>query len=209
MKAKILTLAAILVLSLFTLSCLNSRNYQPLKVGNHWYYTTNLGTKTLAKVVRKEKVGNIECYVMEITPEIMGKLVPEKAVEEYLQDGTDMLSRIKKYYMESNTEITYEPALTLIHYPLKVGKNWRWSGKQGKNSGEFNCTVEKFEKIKTMGKTYNCAKIVTTSQKKKVEYESSRWYCRGVGLVKESDFILLPSGDKIEVTMELIDYQLK
>lgn len=209
MKTKILTLAAILTLSLFTISCLGSTNYQPLKVGNSWYYTTSLGTKTLVKVVRKEKAADLDCYVMEITPEILGKLIPEKAMEEYLCPQSDMLSRVKKYFMESNTEIAYEPPQPVIHYPLTPGKSWRWSGKQGKTTTELNSTVEKFETIETMGKSFKCAKVVTTSQKKNVGYANSRWYCKGVGMVKEIDAIVLPNGQKMEVSMELIDYRLK
>jgi len=197
-----------LILLLSTFSCGNSDNLLPLTIGNTWTYASNLSSKIVLKVTRKEKVGGVECYVLESSPEQLGKLVAESATEDYLEPSAKMLIRHKRYFMNDNSEMLYQPPQVILHYPLTPGKTWRWKGKQGKKDAEYSFTAAGEETVHALGRNFKCRKLVMTSGKEG-EYSSTRWYCPGIGIIKEQTVMSSGLGKKLELNLELMDYDLK
>jgi hypothetical protein len=202
-------LIPILALVLLLSGCFESNNYLPLKVGNTWYYTTNMGNKVMYKITRKDKVNQKLCYVMESSQFNPEKGSASNSVEDYLFPDKLSLQLMKRYFLDSGQEFPYDPAKPILHYPLTPGKIWRWKGKQGEIETEYTFKVEGSEKLHSLGKNFNCLKISMTSLKDKSSFLNTRWYANGVGIIKESSVIETAPGQKIEMILELTDYTLK
>lgn len=89
---------------------------------------------------------------------------------------------------------TYNEPLPRIKFPLEVGKEWNWDGKEydeeNINKISVGAKVEKSEIIKVPAGTFETLKLVTTiTSSAGTKNTVTEWFAKNVGLVKMSAII--------------------
>lgn len=136
-----------------------SEDYYPLKVGTKWTYECPGGT-LVWEIKGKEKIGEVECSVME---QVLG----EHKKKLWMTSNKD---GVWKHREDDKTPEKPEP---ILRYPLKSGATWEGSG------GTFEVIGEVEVEVKA-GK-FKCVHIIAKEKDKRI----GDWhYAKDVGIVK-------------------------
>ena len=174
----------------------------PLKEGTKWTYVTE-GSEFTMKVSGREKVGDVECTVIETT-------VKDKQEQEHTQKEYFAVTKegLKSYRITAGTRtVDSSPPVLRIKFPLKKGDSWEWSGKQGEREQKASFSNEGEEEIKTPAGTYKAWKIVAViEQQDGASSTAAYWYAPGVGLVRQ-DVSMNLRGKLVKLTTELKSFE--
>lgn len=188
--------------------CSISTNYYPLKVGNEWVYSSDIGTDITLQVEGMQAIDGINCFVLTSYTTDKTKWAQK---EYFAMDKNDVLCYRRDY--EGELKLKLIPPEKMFSLIPEVGEKWTWDGKIEKLKCKFNFLIEKREKItlniKGRNKTYNCLKLAITGVSQDgINYQTNRWYANRIGMIKETS--LLTKGDKtLEINFALKDYRLK
>lgn len=211
------TLWFFLLFSIFLLlsGCQAKRNpeYFPLKVGNCWEYSFDFGGSLVLTIPSTETMDGRECFLADLVMKNGGSGCQR---DEYFsnEEGIFLARRI---IPQGQTTITFNPPQKLLDKALKPGASWKWLGEirtlGPRNSeaqkGDLLTEVVGFENITVIKKTFNCCKIkVSGTVSPGVRLEELRWYCDGVGLVK-NQATLTVEGRRQVTNAILTSYSLK
>lgn len=196
------------ILSLFTITgCSNiSKNYYPLKIGNEWLYSTNIGMNLVMKVEERSKINDTDCLVLS---SYAGSTDPEKYIQKefYAVKGKDVLCYKRSF--QKGIELILNPPEKMISTNPKIGEKWSWESKDEKFGTKFEFFVEKEEKITLNNKSYDCMKLkVAGSSEGGINYDISRWFANKIGMVKEVS-VITRGENKLFVIAELKEYKLE
>lgn len=166
-------------------------DYFPLKTGYKRTYSVAYKSKIMpevkaeltSKVGKKEKVGEVECFVLEdsivLTATITGK-------EGKSESKTYLAVSKEGIKIHKLNEKTFDTPSTLIKYPLKKDSEWEASlpislfGIFTEFNLKLKCEGE--EDIEVEGKSYKCFKITGKDEEKKTIL--TIWTAKDVGIVK-------------------------
>jgi len=207
----LLLLSGFLLLS----GCQVKRNsdYFPLKVGNSWEYSLDFGASLVLTIPSTENIDGHECFLADF---VVKNWSPGCQRDEYFltKEGLFLARRIMQ---QGQTTISFNPPQKLLDNTLKPGASWKWSGEirtlgprgSEEQKGDLLTEVVGFEKIKALKKTFDCCKIkVSGTVSPGVRLEELKWYCDGVGLVK-NQATLTVEGRRQVTNVLLTGYSLK
>ncbi len=169
----------------------------PFKEGTKWTYVAQ-GAEFTMKVSGREKVGEVECAVVETV--LKDKQEQEHTLKEYFAVTKEGLKSFRIVAGTRTVETT--PPILRIKFPLKKGDSWDWSGKQGDQEQKAAFTNEGEEEIKTPAGTYKTWKIVVVIEQEGASSTAAYWYAAGVGMVRR-DVSMNLRGKLVKETTEL------
>jgi len=146
--------------------------YLPLKVGNEWRFKHSSGEITWT-VDRKEKVGNVECFLLRHRSKVRGQ---EKENLLWLTADKEGV-RIHK----TNQETPKDPPF-MFKYPLKRGESWTAKFKKWTSS----CAVDAEEDVRTPAGEYKAFKVTETVRAGQATQVVSYFLAKDTGPVRLS-----------------------
>ncbi|MBI2900422.1 MAG: hypothetical protein HYY17_09560 [Planctomycetes bacterium] len=166
----------------------------PLKKGTRWVYSLSDRKQVVQEVTGTEKVGDVECFVIE------SDMGGQKEKMWVLQNAEGIWLH-KAQSRETVSELG-KPAL-LLKYPLKKeAEGWTARIPSGSETIEYSFTNEGEEALTVHGKSYQAWRIRMRGRTQGYGFEGSYWYAKGVGLVKQ--VITSPGG---EFRLELKEFK--
>ncbi len=169
----------------------------PLKEATKWTYVAE-GSEFTIKVSGREKVGKVECAVVETT--VKDKQEQEHTQKEYFAVTEEGLKSFRVVAGARTVETT--PPILRIKFPIKKGDSWEWAGKQGDKEQKAAFTNEGEEEIKTPAGTYKAWKIVVVIDQEGASSTAAYWYAAGVGMIRQ-DVSMNLRGKLVKLTTEL------
>lgn len=149
MKKSLTFIIVLVLLITFAFSAFSCKkepvDYYPLGVGSYWEYSVlaymengmTQMSKELVKVIGKERVGDLENYVidrytLEGTVPSVGQyrefLVKTEKGVECTKRAFPLLFQLKAIYPGIQTEIRHSPPEERFRYNLQDLESWRWEG---------------------------------------------------------------------------------
>ncbi len=178
----------------------------PLAKGHTWTFKTDYDdvTEIVHEVVGTEKLGDVECFVLEVrshNPEIGAPRVLRK---EWLAPGEGGVLIHKQ--QRGRTEMAVEKPFFKVKHPLRKDDEWRGEAKAESNAPSYHSVVEGREEVEVPAGKFNAWKLRVKSESGRHVAEGEEWFAPGVGLVKYE--ITFRSGnDAVSVTAELKKFQ--
>ncbi len=150
----------------------DTAEYFPLKVGNEWRFKHSSGEITWT-VDRKEKVGNVECFLLRHRAKVRGQ---EKENLLWLTADKEGV-RIHKAYQE----VIRDPQF-MFKFPLKRGEKWTAKLKNSTSS----CIVDGEEDLKTPAGEFKAFKVTETVRAGRATQVVSYFLAKDTGPVRLS-----------------------
>jgi hypothetical protein len=149
------------------------KSYYPLRVGLQWTYAAADGPKTVVRVTKEEKIGDVPCARVE-------KLVNGKAVShEHLAAQKDGVYR----YAGDGKKV--EPPLLILKLPPTKGASWKVDSKFAGFTFRGAFTLDEADVTVPAGK-YPTVSVRTDDLKvNDTPVSMTQWFAPGVGLVKQ------------------------
>lgn len=162
-------------------------SYYPLKVGTRWIYKAANGQKTVIRVTKEEKIGEVMCSKLEAT--VNGALV----ASEHLAAQKDGIFR----YAGNGMEV--EPPVLVLKLPPKKGESWKVDSKFAGLTVQGTFTLGEDQVAVAAGK-YKTASVRTEDMKiGDTPVTTTLWFAPGVGMVKQ---VMDLAGTKVELELE-------
>lgn len=157
--------------------------YYPLQTGSTWTFKGRIGTTLIEitnKITGKEKVGDVECAVLESTRKGQD---PKRECLARTKEGIAQL----KYGGE-----LVDPPLLVLQLPLKVGATWSVTRKVSNVDLKITSTIEAEEETAVPAGIYQAFRVVTTYETATGKEVIIVWYAKDVGpiLIQVGDVIL-------------------
>lgn len=179
----------------------------PLKKGAKWIYSTDYDENTdlVHEVTGVEKVGDVECFVVEHRSENAQEKRIRKLRVEWLSAGEKGVTLVRVQRGPSDMKI--EKPFPKLKSPLL--KNDEWKGEAGaeENPSRYTTIVEGPEEVKVPAGTFACMKLkVKVESGTRHKAEGWEWYAKDVGLVK-TDMTITAGGEDFQLVSELKKYE--
>ncbi|MFP4498692.1 MAG: hypothetical protein ACLFQV_10810 [Vulcanimicrobiota bacterium] len=189
------------------------KEYFPLEMGDQWTYNSTIGGTTememVFKVTGTEEINGVETKILEA-------FVEDNSIQkEYYELSDKGLIAHKRYMSAAGQELVLNPPEMMLKFPLKVGDSWTWSGDiDGQPAGNYTFTVEAEEEVTVPAGTFMAYKVKLvgkaaseeteeteatetteegteaveeeTTEEEEVMVESTRWFVKDIGMVKEN-----------------------
>lgn len=170
---------------------LREQAYYPLLVGNVWRYVNNVGSESVTRVVRTEKVQNEEGYRLETT---VGNQVVSSEVLAVRSDGI--------YRLAAN-DVPIEPPVPVLKWPIKEGASWPVAARVKDKTIQGTLSIAaSAEKVVTRGGEFACLKVHGENlQLGNQKLNATYWYAPEVGPVK----VTIKLGEQ-ETSLELVEF---
>lgn len=187
------------IAALLLLSFAAGEEILPLKVGSTWTYQTAQEVDQVTEVTGKEKVGDVECFIVE--RKSFGRMLRR----EWLA-VTDEGVKVHKV-QSGKTEMTVEKPFFRIKHVLKKDDEWTGYAHASVNPARYFFRVEGQEEVTVPAGSWKAWKIHTKVERGENNiFEGSEWFVPDVGVVK-SDIDVRTSTQAVNVTMELKEYK--
>jgi hypothetical protein len=134
------------------------------------------------EIVGTEKVGETECFVLEVrshNPEIGA---PRLLRKDWLAGGEDGVRIYKQ--QRGRTEMAVEKPFFKVKHPLRKDDEWRGEAKADVNSPQYHTVVEAEEEIEVPAGKFKAWKFRVKSESGRHLVEGNEWFAPGVGLVR-------------------------
>jgi hypothetical protein len=180
--------------------------YLPLKKGAKWVYKTDYDdtTEIVHEVTATEKVGEVECFVVEHRTEFNAGQ-PDARVrmmrKEWLARGQGgiLLHRTQR----GPSEMKLDAPFFRLKEPLKKGDEWNGDAKVGDTPTKWHQTVEGEEDVEVPAGKFKAWKVrydIQTGERHR--FEGWEWFVKDVGVVKTESHIH-SSGETFDFVAEL------
>lgn len=180
--------------------------FYPLAKGNKWIYNTDYSedTELVHEVVGSEKVGEIECFIVEhktVSPALGTRMMRKEwlAADEHgtlihkLQRGRSELEVAKPFYKVKNT--------------MKKDEEWKGEAKGTENPPQYTIRIEEQVDVEVPAGKYQAWKVhVKIESGTRHAAEGTEWYVRNVGLVK-SEITIRAAGEDFTLVCELKKFE--
>jgi len=209
---RIIAVAFLLVMfltSVTTAFAQGDQDYYPLAVGDDWSYQSTVGNMEIKITTVRMVTGGVQCYVNQI---IFQNYVVEEQCLAWQGKQLIIYQRVI-----GSLDLQLTPPQVELDTPLKVGKQWTWSGTylnyltHETETGVTTCQVTGEETVAVPAGTFS-AYVVTVALNVYGPYPSTAtqrfWFAKGVGAVKEIDSFYTEGGSSVTLTGQLSSYHL-
>jgi len=181
-------------------------SYYPLAVGSKWTYTADYADDTVLvhEVTGMEKVGDVECFVVE--HKTVGSTLGTRLMrKEWLAPGPDGLLIHK--VQRGRSELDVEKPFFKIKTVMRKDDEWKGQAKAEENPPQYHSRVEGEEEIEVPAGKFKTWKIhIRIESGTRHSVEGTEWYAPNVGLVK-SDVTIRASGEDFSLVSELKKFE--
>ena len=195
-----------MTLLVFVVSAVAGDAYLPLGKGAKWVYQVDYDETTLIvhEVTATEKVGEVECFVMEHRTEFNAGQ-PDARIrvmrKEWLAraDGGVMLHRTQR----GPSEMRLEKPFFRLKEPPKADDEWTGQAKVGEQETTWKYHVDQEEDVEVPAGKFRAWKVryeIQTGSSHR--FEGIEWIVKDVGIVKAESHIA-SSGDTFDFVTEL------
>jgi hypothetical protein len=179
----------------------------PLKKGARWTYSTDYDEKTdlVHEVTGTEKVGDVDCFVVEHRSENAEEKRIRKLRVEWLAQTEDGV-RIHKV-RRGQADLAVGKPYFKLKSALRKDDEWAGEATASENPTKTSVIVEEQEEVKVPAGTYACWKLkVKVESGTRHRAEGWEWYAKDVGMVK-SDITISASGEDFQIVSELKKFE--
>ncbi|MBI2900373.1 MAG: hypothetical protein HYY17_09315 [Planctomycetes bacterium] len=189
-------LAALALCATLCSAAAAQEEYFPLQEGHSWTYTGTFNgrdLKIVQKVTKKEKVGDVECFVLMTTPSSNKEgehvVVTKTGVWRHRYRGEDLV-----------------PPVEFLRFPVKAGHKWdtkytsKLGGGETEVKGSFEVVAE--EDLEVPAGRFKAFKVAVDMKIGDQSSKSAIWFAKDVGIVQQS--FTLPAG---EVVVKLAKFE--
>lgn len=180
--------------------------FYPLAKGNKWTYNTDYSedTELVHEVMGSEKVGEIECFIVEhktVSPALGTRMMRKEwlAADEQgtlihkLQRGRSELDVAKPFYKVKNA--------------MRKDDEWKGEAKGTENPPQYTIRVEEQVDVEVPAGKYQAWKVnVKIESGTRHSAEGTEWYVKNVGLVK-SEITIRAAGESFTLVCELKKFE--
>jgi len=180
--------------------------YYPLAKGSKWTYTTDYTDDTVLvhEVTGTEKVGDVECFVVEhktVGPTLGTRLMrkewlaagPDGVLIHKLQRGRSELDVVKPFFKIKNV--------------LRKDDEWKGQAKAEENPPQHEIRVEEEAEIEVPAGKFKTWKLhLKIESGTRHSAEGTEWYALNVGLVK-SEITIKAAGEEFTLISELKKFE--
>jgi hypothetical protein len=180
--------------------------YYPLAKGAKWVYATDYSddTEVVHEVIAAEKVGDVECFVVEhmtVSP-TLGKRMMRK--EWLAADGGGVL--IHKL-QRGRSELEVTKPFYKVKNSMKKDDEWKGEVKASENAPQYTIRVEEEADVEVPAGKYKAWKVhVKIDSGSRHSAEGTEWYAKNVGLVK-SEITIRAAGEDFTMVSELKKFE--
>lgn len=181
-------------------------SYYPLAKGSKWTYTTDYADDTVLvhEVTGTEKVGDVECYVVEhktVGPTLGTRLMrkewlapgPDGVMIHKLQRGRSELDVVKPFYKVKNV--------------MRKDDEWKGQAKAEENPPQHEIRVEEEVDVEVPAGKFKAWKVhLKIESGTRHSAEGTEWYAANVGLVK-SEITIKAAGEDFTLVAELKKFE--
>jgi hypothetical protein len=176
--------------------------YLPLAIGNTWEYRSNFETVVM-KVSGQENVNGTPCYVME---SYVGDGT-EPVQKEYLAVGARGIQVWRR--LHKGSDYFLESAETILPFPFRAGVHWTWQAPAAQGGTLLAFEVMGERHISVLGRDMVATLLLIHGRSTDgSEMQTKRWYCRGVGMVREQT-MMKKAGKATTIEAVLQNYSLR
>jgi len=169
-----------------------------LKEGTVWTYVS-AGTEGRIKVTGREKVGEIETWVL--TTQVEGEPAQRECI-------TLDASGIRLHRQATGDRVTeYATPMVRLKLPPAKGETWEWNGEIGEAKASVAFKNEGEVDVKVPAGAYKAWKVSVVISIGNDKHTGTNWYAPGVGIVKQVSQFDSGSGKKQERLIELKSYE--
>lgn len=180
--------------------------YYPLAKGSKWTYSTDYADDTILvhEVVGTEKVGDVECFIVEhktVGP-TLGTRVMRKEWVAADADGI-LIRKVSR----GKSELDVVKPFFKIKHILRKDDEWKGDAKAEENAPHYEYRVEGEEDVEVPAGKYRAVKVhVKIESGSRHSAEGSEWYAKNVGIVK-SEITIRAAGDDFTMVSELKKFE--
>jgi len=180
--------------------------YYPLAKGSKWTYTTDYADDTVLvhEVTGTEKVGEVECFVVEhktVGPTLGTRMMRK---EWLAADGDGIL--IHKVSRGKSELDVVKPFFKIKHI-LRKDDEWNGQAKAEENAPHYEYRVEGEEDLEVPAGKYRAVKVhLKIESGTRHSAEGSEWYAKNVGIVK-SEITIRAAGEDFTMVSELKKFE--
>lgn len=175
----------------------------PLAAGNQWTYRSDYDdvTEFVHEVVGTEKVGAVECFVVEhrsLNPSYEGSRIMRK--EWLAKDGEGtLIHRLQR----GRSLMEVDKPFFKLKRELRKNDEWEGEARIAENPPRFHAWVEDEVDVEVPAGKFRAQRLRTRVEAgPKYTAEGFEWYARGTGLVK-AEMTLRIGGEGTSFTTEL------
>ena len=182
----------------------------PLGKGAKWTYATDYDEETdiVHEVTGLEKVGDVECFVVEHRTEFnVGK--PDERIrimrKEWLARGPSGVLIHKT--QRGGTQLEVPTPFFKLKEPIRKGDEWKGTAKASTNSPTWHVVVEDQEEVEVPAGTFKAWKLMFKIESgTRHKAEGFEWYAPGVGIVR-IDMTISAAGETFPLVSKLKKYE--
>lgn len=154
-------------------------SYFPLAVGNTWEYRSSY-ERVVMRVTHQEVVNGTNCFVVESK---VGDAA-ECAQREYFAVGPMGLEVYKR--VQGGSEFFLDTPELMIRFPAREGAHWTWLSTASQGSVTLAFEIKGERRTSVLGRDRTVLLVVVRGRSADgSEIQTKRWYCRGIGMVRE------------------------
>jgi len=182
-------------------------SYFPLAKGHRWVYKNDYDEDTdiIHEVTASEKVGEVECLVVEHRAVNVKEDRNRLLRKEWLAPGEGGILIHKM--LRGRSELEVEKPFFKLKLGLKKDEEWEGDAKASENPVHQHCRVEQEETVEVPAGKFKAVKValkIESGQRNVAEgYE---WYARKVGMVK-SEMNLRFGAEGTTLILELKEFK--
>jgi hypothetical protein len=178
----------------------------PLAPGHTWTFKTDYDdtTEIVHHVAGREKVGEVDCLVLEVRSHNPELGAPRLLRKEWLAPGEGGVLIHKQ--QRGRTEMAVEKPFFKMKDPVRKDDEWRGEAKAAENAPRHHAVVEGEEEVEVPAGKFKAWKLRVKTESGRHVAEGFEWYAPGVGLVKY-EMTFRSGNDGTTVTAELKKFE--
>jgi hypothetical protein len=196
-----------MMILVFATALLEGDSYFPLGKGHKWVYKTDYDEDTLIihEVTASEKVGDVECLVVE-TRAVNEKEDRNRLLRKEWLGASDEGVRIHRI-LRGRTEMDVETPFFKLKRDLRKDDEWEGEAKAAENPAKHHYRVEQEEEVEVPAGKFKAVKIMVKIESgSRHVAEGFEWYAKNVGLVK-SEMTIKFGGEGPTIVTELKEFK--
>jgi len=180
--------------------------YYPLAKGQKWVYSTDYSddTELVHEVVAVEKVGDVECFVVEhktVSPTLGSRMMRK----EWLAagDGGVLIHKLQR----GRSEMEVVKPFHKIKNAMRKDDEWKGEVKAAENPPQYTIRVEEEVDVEVPAGKYKAWKVhLRIESGTRHSAEGTEWYVKNVGIVK-SEITIRAGGEDFTMVTELKKFE--
>jgi hypothetical protein len=181
-------------------------SFYPLAKGAKWVYSTDYAddTELVHEVAGTEKVGDVECYIVEHKT-VSTALGTRMMRKEWLASDGDGIAIHK--IQRGRSEMDVVKPFHKVKHAMKKDEEWKGEAKATENPPQYTIRVEEEADVEVPAGKYRAWKVLLKVESgTRHAAEATEWYVKNVGVVK-AELTIRAGGEDFTLVSELKKFE--